>query len=584
MGEDAPVDVLIVGGGPVGLALAGDLGWRGISCALFEKTDGVIRQPKMDGISNRTMEFCRRWGIADRAKSFPFPADHPNDMVYLTGFDGYELGRESFARPSGGAELSGAEVSPEPRLRCPQNFFDPILRDFARSHGDLVALNYECEVTAVTQDAEGVLLSYRDARTGESGTRRGRYLVACDGGGSFVREALGIGMTGLGFLNFSTNVLIRCPELIARTHILPGYRFFFVGEEGVWATCSHINGRDIWRVQIFGGSEARKLRPEEVEAKIGRAFGADVEFEILDILPWQRKELLADRYRAGRIFLAGDAAHITSPTGGFGMNTGIADAVDLSWKLAAVLQGWGGPALLDSYEAERRPVGFRAIREASGNLYRTLSVGAVPGLLAATAEGARLRARVGRSYAATMLREWYKNGIDLGYVYRGSPICVADAEPPVADAAEGRGGLAERNPTFLREWQRLLVHEANGAELALDWTELPAEEVMLFSQTAEPGARAPHLWLEDGSSTLDRMGKSFVLFVLGADDGDVGAVERAAAARSMPLEVVRIDRPEVAGLYRRRLVLIRPDGHVAWRGDSADAGLATGVLARASGA
>ncbi|TDK45674.1 FAD-dependent monooxygenase [Antarcticimicrobium luteum] len=584
MGDTKPVDVLIVGGGPVGLALAGDLGARGVSCALFEKTDGAIRQPKMDGISNRTMEFCRRWGVAEKAKTFPFPADHPNDMVYLTGFDGYELGRESFVRPSGGAELSGAEVSPEPRLRCPQNFFDLILRDFARSHGARVSLNYECEVTAVAQDGEGVSLTCRDNRSGESVERRGRYLVACDGGGSFVREAMGIGMTGLGFLNYSTNVLIRCSDLIARTHILPGYRFFFVGEEGVWATCSHINGQDIWRVQIFGGSEACKPAPEEVEAKIRRAFGAGIEFEILDILPWQRKELLADRYRAGRIFLAGDAAHITSPTGGFGMNTGIADAVDLSWKLTAVLQGWGGPALLDSYEAERRPVGFRAIREASGNLYRTLSVGEVPGLLAQTPEGARLRARVGRTYAATMLREWYKNGIDLGYVYRNSPICVAEEE---AEPGPGRGARAEGDPTFLREWQRLVVHEANGTPLKLDWRELPVAEVMLFSQSAEPGARAPHLWLGDGRSTLDHLGGGFVLFVLGPGGTGTAAFERAAAERRIPLDIVRIVEPAVCELYRRKLVLIRPDGHVAWRGDDcggADGAQALRILERATGA
>ena len=587
LGDDLD-DVVVVGGGPVGLALAGDLGWRGISCCLFEKTDGHIEQPKMDGINVRTMEFCRRWGLTDEIKGFPFPPDHPNDMVYLTGFKGYELGREVFTTPSGGAEITDSAISPEVRARCPQTHFDPILRRFAGSHAS-VSLNHQCEVIDVRQDADGVTVSVKRAGSPRPETVRARYLVACDGGASMVRDHLGIAMSGLGFLNYSTNVLLRCPDLMARTHILPGYRFFFIDETGVWATCSHINGRDIWRMQIFQNDEPRKLTEEEVAARVEKALGAGTDFEILSILPWQRKELCADRFRDGRVFLAGDAGHITSPTGGFGMNIGIADAVDLSWKLEATIRGWGGPKLLDSYDLERRPVDQRAIREASGNLRRTLSAGRHPGLLAATPEGARLRAAVGREYAATMLREWYKQGIDLGYCYDASPICIAEDEPaaPIIDlaTADPHRTLLDGTtvtPAYLREWQRTIVHRATGTKLDLPWQKLPAEEVMICAPTGQPGSRAPHVPLGDGRSTLDLFGRGFVLLDLG-DHVGADRLKAAATDLGVPLAVVPIDRPAVHAAYRRRLALVRPDGHVAWRADTCSPHEARTILATVTG-
>jgi len=585
--SDDLFDVIVVGGGPVGLALAGDLGWRGISCCLFEKTDGHIEQPKMDGINVRTMEFCRRWGLTEEIRGFEFPADHPNDMVYLTSFDGYELGREVFTTPSGGAEITDNAISPETRARCPQNHFDPILRRHAETHAS-VRLNHGCEVTDLDADDAGVTVTIARAGSDRPEKVRARYVVACDGGASMVRQHIGIGMSGLGLLNYSTNVLLRCPGLLATTHILPGYRFFFIDETGVWATCSHINGRDIWRVQIFQNDEPRKLTEAEVRESIRRAFGDGVAFDILSILPWQRRELCADTFRKGRVFLAGDAAHVTSPTGGFGMNTGIADVVDLAWKLEATLKGWAGPHLLDSYDIERRPVGQRAIREASGNLHRTLSAGQNPGLLAATPEAARRRAAVGREYAGTMLREWYKQGIDLGYCYEESPICVAEDEPapPVIDpAADPHLVLLDGTvitPTYLREWQRCIVHKATGTKLDLTWTELPAEEVMLYVPTARPGARAPHVWLGEGASTLDLFGRGFVLLVLG-DAEDAAHLADAAKERNVPLDVVPIARPEVFRAYRRRLVLIRPDGHVAWRGDHCPPERARAIIAAVTG-
>jgi len=585
--RDADVDVVVVGGGPVGLALAGELGWRGRSCLLIEQTDGIVRHPKMDGIDLRVMEFCRRWGLVDRMKAYPFPADYPQDMVYVTHFTGYELGRESFSVPSGGAEIRAASPSPEGRIRCPQTHFDPILREFAASFPDnrlLVRSRY----LRHEQDDDGVTVHFEDLASGATRSVRARWMVGCDGAGSTVREHLRIEFVGSGVHNYTTNVLFRCADLFAHHDKRPGYRWLFIGPEGTYGTMSAINGRDEWRAQLF--DDTRRTPDEaEVRTRLHRMIGAPVELEVVSTLSWVRRERVAAAYRAGRVFLAGDACHATSPTGGFGMNTGIKDAVDLAWKLDATMAGWAGPSLLDTYDLERRPSGARAVREASGNWRRLVSPGPQPRLLEASREGALVRYEVGRRFAATMLREWYKLGIDLGYTYADSPIVCAD-EAPEADASTASAHFepelpADREPSgvlrdgtpissvTLREWQRLQTHLAEGAPLQLEWTELPAAEVMVYRQTSRPGARAPHVWRADGGSTLDWFGRGWVLLDLGAtdeadprDDGDDAWID-AARARRMPFEIVRCTEPAVRAAYRRRWVLVRPDGHVAWRAD-----------------
>jgi 2-polyprenyl-6-methoxyphenol hydroxylase-like FAD-dependent oxidoreductase len=576
-------DVIIVGGGPVGLSLAGDLGWRGISCILLEQGDGSIVQPKMDGVNVRTMEFCRRWGIADHVYNCGYPPEYPQDMVYLTSFSGYELGREEFATPSGGSEESRPGISPESRFRCPQNLFDPILRDFAQDQAQ-ASLRYRTRLAAFEQTSEAVVATAHTADD-QTQTLRARYLVGCDGAASSVRKELGISMSGLGTLTYTTNILFRCPTLRENTHIRLGYRYLFVGAEGTWATVVAIDGRDTWRLSLIGGKKRAEHGEAEVRAAIERILGKPMPYTILSIVPWVRRELVADTYRQGRVFIAGDAAHVTSPTGGFGMNMGIADAVDLSWKLEATLRGWAGEALLDSYEIERRPVAQRAVREASGNLLRTLSPGTNERLLEASFEGALLRYKVGKHFSATMLREWYKLGIDLGYVYADSPAVVPDEEPLVPDAAplsqgvppDGRLSDGTRvTPSLLREWQRLSMHLSLGTAIETSWQELPAREVMLYRQTTTPGARAPHVWLADGTSTLDWFGKGLVL--VADTSADTAAFESVAAALRTPLTIQRSDDAAVRAAYVAPLVLVRPDGHVAWRGTHAAAKTASRVL------
>lgn len=566
-------DVLVVGGGPVGLALAGDLGWRGINCMLVEATDGEITQPKMDGVNVRTMEFCRRWGIVDVVKSCPYPTSYPQDMVYLTSMTGFELGREAFQTPSGGVEDRLSGPSPEVRVRCPQNMFDPILRGFARSH-PTVSLCYETEYIQHTQDETGVTATLRTA-DGDLRTVTAKWLVACDGANSAIRDQLGVPVDGLGVLNYTTNVIFRYPNLFGEHTKALAYRHIFIGPEGTWATMVAINGVDQWRVQLIGNAERRVLSEAEILASIHRLLGKPLDVEILSVLRWSRRELVAKQYRDGRVFLAGDAAHCTSPTGGFGMNLGIADAVDLGWKLEAVLCGWADEDILNSYEIERKPVAQRAVREASGNLHRMMSVPASPALLAPTYEGALTRYEIGRRYSATMLREWYKLGIDLGYTYADSPL-ILDRDAVMETAGEAATDrvlrvLTDQTPVSaaaLRDVQRLSVHLNASYEIALGWEELPAQDVMLYQQSARPGSRAPHVWLADGRSTLDLFGRTYVLLRLGAAAPDPEPLCGLARARQVPLTVVELDGTPVTAAYEADLVLIRPDGHVAWRGNT----------------
>jgi 2-polyprenyl-6-methoxyphenol hydroxylase-like FAD-dependent oxidoreductase len=519
--RNTTIPVLIVGGGPVGLALAGDLGWRGVACVLIEQSDGSIYQPRMDLVGIRTMEFCRRWGLVGAVEASPYPRDYPQDNVYLTSLTGYELGRERFP---GIGQAAPPPESPQRRERCPQNMFDPILQAFAASQKS-VQLRYRTRLVSFTQSPERVIATVENADSGAREQIAARYIVGCDGARSLVRETLGIRMLGNPVLTYTTNVIFRCPHLLALHDKGKAYRHIFIGPEGTWATIVAINGRDQWRFSLIGGPQQRDYTTDEIKAAIRRAVGCDFEFEILSVLPWVRRELVAERFRGGRGFIAGDAAHMMSPTGGFGMNTGIGDAVDLCWKLAATLEGWGGEHLLDSYSRERQPVGARNVAEASGNLRRMVSVGAHPDIADDTPAGAATRVKVGREFTEMMRREWFTLGIHLGYRYEGSPICRPDGTAP------------------------------------------PPDEARTYVPVARPGHRAPHAWLAEGRSTLDLFGRGFVLLGFDAAAREAEPLIQAAQTRGVPLEFVALHEPQVAALYERKFVLVRPDGHVAWRDD-----------------
>jgi len=522
-------DVLVVGGGPVGLSLAGDLGWRGHACVLIEQGDGVVRQAKMDGVGVRTMEFCRRWGIVGDVEGSDYNRAYPQDNVYLTTLDGYELGRQPM--PAMQDDRPPPE-SPQKRERCPQNMFDPILQKFARSRPG-VSLRYGQRLLDFEQDAEGVTATVEHAATGVKTVYRARYLVGCDGGRSTVREQLGIGMQGKGVLTHTTNVIFRCAGFNALHDKVPGYRYMFVGAQGVWATIVAINGKDQWRMSIIGTADERKVYgDDELKAFAHRAVGRVFELEILSILRWTRIEQVADAYGRDRVFIAGDACHLTSPTGGLGMNTGIGDAVDISWKLSACLEGWGGPALLASYGIERRPIAHRITRFSTSNLEVMQQVPHTAQVFDAGEAGDRARAQVGQALSDGLRKEWFSKNMHLGNRYTGSPVCVYD-EPESPEQIQAE---------FL--------------------------DAVNYRPGTRPGARAPHAWLEDGRSTLDLFGRGFVLMSDAAHVDEAAALLAAAEAAGVPVRQHAMREPEVIAAYQKRHVLVRPDGHVAWRGDA----------------
>jgi 2-polyprenyl-6-methoxyphenol hydroxylase-like FAD-dependent oxidoreductase len=409
--------------------------------------------------------------------------------------------------------------------------FDPVLRRFAEAQAGTRIL-YRHNFLSFEQDADGVTAKVVDLDSNREFTIRARYLVGCDGAKSRVRDQLGIAMHGKGLLTYTTNFIFRCPEFNRLHDKQPGYRYMFVGPNGTWATIVAINGRDHWRMSIIGNAQEKpRYTDEQLKAFAHKALGRPFDMEILSVLYWQRAELVAERYHDGRVFVCGDACHLTSPTGGLGMNTGIGDAVDLSWKLAAVLEGWGGPVLLDSYDIERRPIATRITRFSTSNLETMKQVPSSDRIAEDSEEGNEVRQRVGHALSEGMKKEWFSMNMHLGNRYVDSPINIY-SEP------ESREQIA--------------------AEFA---------DAVNYRPTSRPGCRAPHVWLGDGRSMLDLFGRGFVLLMFDGQASDAARLRDAARQMGVPFDAIRITEPAARTLYEKRYVLVRPDGHVAWRGD-----------------
>ena len=508
--------VLIAGAGPVGLALACELGWRGIDCTLIEQGDGVVSFPAGEAIFVRTMEHLRRWGIASQVARSPFPVDYPRNVVFVTRILGREIAR--FERPSNGQALARAgEVSPEAPIWCPKMFFDPLLASFAKAQPS-VTLCYGTTLTSFESTSDGVTVHARAAHGAEI-VLESQYFVGCDGGRSLVRPQLGIDFEGSFAEGHNFSIFFRAPGLLEhQPHGLASQYLTLASRHR--SSLAAVDGRDLWRLSLY-------IEPGEVDdidpmACIKDAFGGPVDAEILKAQAWSGHRVVAKSYRRGRVFLAGDAAHMLWPKGGFGANTGIGDAVDLGWKLAATLQGWAGPRLLDSYEAERRPIAARNVQEAASNREADGLLPAGGELEESSARGDTARETAGRQIRETRWKEWNTLGVQLGYRYSRSPVVIPDGTPEPPDK--------------------------------------PSEYV----PTTWPGVRAPHAWIGEGRSTLDAFGRGFVLAHGGRHD--VQPLLAAAALARVPLEALALPR-SARELYQTELVLVRPDGHVAWRGN-----------------
>jgi 2-polyprenyl-6-methoxyphenol hydroxylase-like FAD-dependent oxidoreductase len=493
--------VIIAGAGPVGLALACELGLRGIDCLLIEKRDGTIAVPKQSMVSGRNMEFCRRWGVAEAVRSAVWPESRPRDFVYAGSLRGRELMRVNVS-----AQRDQYDFTPEAPCPCPQIYFDPILLARVRTFPN-VTVRCNAALQSFSQDQAGVTAEIADLSTGRSETLRARYLVGCDGPAGLVRAALGIGLEGLGVVAISVNIFFRSAEL-AFFHDKGWARFYrLIDERGCWSELIPIDGKELWRLTVFD-EPASSLDPEELLRKMA---GGDFPHETLNVSTWERRDFVAQSYGRGRVLIAGDAAHECSPTGGIGMHTGLEEVVNLGWKLAAMIEGWGGPGLVPSYETERRPIARRNVEFATRSFR---AIASLPGWPVAG--------------------EWRANSswlsvpehLKFQYCYDESPICVPDGTPP------------------------------------------PDPEPRMSMPSARPGSRAPHAWLADGRSTIDLFGDGFTLMRLGHQQQDVSPLARAAVARKVPLREVVLPDSYLLTLYNRGLVLVRPDGHVAWRADA----------------
>lgn len=518
-------DVLIVGGGPVGMALALDLRHRGVDCVLAEATDGSVAHSKVSTIGPRSMELFRRWGVAHRVRTAGWPDDHPLDVAWVTRVGGHEVLRV----PRGSAgDRPASPHSPEHDRICPAHWLNPLLMEALGTHPD-GPIRLHHRVLEWTQTDDHVLVTVADLARDTTHTIRARYLVACDGASSPVRRACGIASPDRYEPQVFRNILFRAPrlrtDLEARGHRHAMVHFLLL-PPAMRYPMRALDGEGLYNLVV--GGEAATGDGQDAHSLLERAFAFPTPVEIVADGTWHLTHRVADRYRSGRVFLVGDAAHTLSPSGGFGLNTGIADAADLGWKLAADLAGWAGPGLLDSYDTERRRIALRNLEEANTNLTRTTRRELPAELNDDTPAGHRARAALAdameREHAA---HEFDAPDVHLGFRYH-SPIIVEESE-----------GETRR------------------------------------SGAAAPGSRAPHVWLSPGTSTLDLYGAGFHLLALAPEDGAVGVdgvdgvakIERAFTDRGVPFATTTLDDPAVAEAYGSRLVLVRPDGHVAWRGD-----------------
>jgi 2-polyprenyl-6-methoxyphenol hydroxylase-like FAD-dependent oxidoreductase len=530
--------VLIAGAGPVGMTLAFDLAFRGVACVIIEKNHTTTRHPKMDITNGRSMELFRRIGLSDRLRDVAVPQDHPFDVSWITSLNGSELHRFRYPgaieQRCNFRQQNDGSSPLEPGMRVSQVEVERALQQ-ALEQQPLVDLRYDLAFEDFTQDDRGVTATLRSAE-GAVEQVRCQFLVGCDGGASRVRAALDIGLSGTpGVMQrFMTHFRSTRLDILQRWGIAWHY-------QSVHGTLIAQNDKDIWTLHSRfpeGAGPGDATASILLETFAGTAF----DHEILVANPWTPHLLVADSYGAGRVFLAGDAAHQYIPTGGYGMNTGIGDAADLAWKLAALVHGFGGPGLIPSYEIERRPVGLRncdasrrhnLVRVEIGKLYDAA-------IFAEGPDGDARRQWAGNEIARIGNHENESWGIEFGYWYRDSPIVMHDGD-----------GVASDDP-------------------------------LTYRPTTVPGARLPNVYLKDNRPLFDQLGPWFTIIDCGGHDSS-GFVE-AAGEMNVPLQVLSLDEPEVAKVYGNGMILVRPDQHIAWRGGRRqDRRSAAAVLSRVLG-
>ena len=531
MSTTVQAPVLVVGAGPVGLTLALDLAWRGIDVIVVEtRPCGEPPPAKCNHVSARTMEIYRRLGIAGEIRNAGLPGDYPNDVSFRTTFTGIELARIPIpCRNDRYSATDGPDTgwpTPEPPHRINQIYLEPILSERAAATAE-ISLYWHTEFKSLLQNETGVTATLQSIDSGETVRARCDYLVGCDGGSSTVRRSIGSRFGG-------DAVLQRCQSSFIRSETLIRMQ----SEAAAWSTISlnprrsgnvyAIDGKELWIIHNYLREEETDFDSVDRDHSIRMILGVDdlFRYDTLAHEDWIGRRLVADRFRDRRVFICGDAAHIWVPYAGYGMNAGIADAANLSWLLAAHLNGWADGAVLDAYECERLPITDQVSRFVMNHTHAMVRQRrAVPDEIeTAGAAGDALRREIGQHAYDLNVRQYCAAGLNFGYFYDGSPI---------------------------------ISHETQVA---------PAYSMASFTPSTVPGCRLPHFFFQDGRSLYDVLGPEFTLLRLNGRI-DVSSFAEAVELRRLPLKILDIAPGPHTADYEHGLVLCRPDQHVAWRGD-----------------
>ncbi|MBI1201095.1 MAG: monooxygenase [Rhodopseudomonas sp.] len=527
--------VLVVGAGPVGLTLAMDLAWRGLDVTVAEiRAAGEPPNVKCNHVAARSMEVFRRLGVAKALRDGGLPGDYPNDISYRTAMVGEEITRIPIpCRRDRYTAKDGPDTwwpTPEPPHRINQIYLEPILFAHAAAQSRIRILN-RTQIESFVQDENGVVAIARDLDSGETFEIAAAYMVGCDGGRSDVRRQIGARLEGDAVVQRVQSSLIRAPQLNAMIKVPPAWASFTLNPRrsgNVYA----IDGRELWLVHNYLREEEADFDSVDRDWAIRTILGVGPEFkyEIVSKEDWFGRRLVANRFRDRRVFICGDAAHIWVPYAGYGMNAGIADAANLAWLLAAHLNGWAPTAILDAHEAERQPITQQVSHFAMNHAEEMAKQrrGVPADIEKPGPEGDAVRAALGKEVYDLNVQQYCCAGLNFGYFYDRSPLVAYDGE---AQPAYTMGG---------------------------------------FEPSTVPGCRAPHLWLADGSSLYDALGQGYTLLRFDPSV-DVADLVAAASARKVPFKVLDLTRAPGTEIYRHALTLVRPDQHVAWRGDKAPA-------------
>jgi 2-polyprenyl-6-methoxyphenol hydroxylase-like FAD-dependent oxidoreductase len=524
--------VLVVGGGPVGTTLAMDLAWRGVDVLVLEqRRRDEPPSVKCNHVAARSMEVFRRLGAVQAVRDAGLPHDFPNDISFRTTFVGPEFARIPIpCRRDRYSATEGPDTwwqTPEPPHRINQIFLEPVLVDHAMTMPGL-RFRHRVKVLGFTQSEDRVVTEAEDLDTGERLLIDSEYLIGCDGGHSEIRRLIGARLTGDAVVQRTQSTYFRAPSLLGMMQARPAWSNQSMNPRRS-ANIFAIDGRETWLLHCY-------LRPDEPDFEsVDRdqclrwvvGAGADFQYDVISKEDWYGRRLIADKFRDRRVFLCGDAAHIWVPFAGYGMNAGTADAMNLSWMLAGVLHGWADAAILNAHEAERWPITEQVSHYAMNTSVAMARARAdIPEMIEAPGpDGDAVRATFGRLMCDINVPQFCCGGLNFGYFYERSPIVAYDGEAA------------------------------------------PPYTMYDFTSSTVPGCRVPHVWLRDGRSLYDALGPWFT--VLRFDRSvPVTPLAEAAAQRGVPLTVLDVDAEGADALYPHKLLLARPDQHVAWRGDA----------------